>query len=123
MAEEGDTMIKVAKFGGSSCATAAQFQKVKDIVLADPARRYVVVSAPGKRMSGDTKVTDLLYKAYHLAEEDADFEPVMAEIRARFQEIVDDLSLSFDLDENFRIITDNFKRKWASIMRHLVENS
>ena len=104
-------MIKVAKFGGSSCATAAQFQKVKDIVLADPARRYVVVSAPGKRMSGDTKVTDLLYKAYHLAEEDADFEPVMAEIRARFQEIVDDLSLSFDVDENFRIITDNFKKK------------
>lgn len=52
--------MKVCKFGGSSLANAAQLNKVMDIVLADPARRIVVVSAPGKRHSQDTKVTDLL---------------------------------------------------------------
>ena len=49
--------IKVAKFGGSSLADATQFKKVKDIVLADPDRRFVVPSAPGKRFDGDSKVT------------------------------------------------------------------
>lgn len=52
--------IKVAKFGGSSVADTIQFSKVKDIILADPSRRYVVVSAPGKRFDQDTKMTDLL---------------------------------------------------------------
>ena len=52
--------MKVCKFGGSSLANAAQLNKVIDIVLADPARRLVVVSAPGKRDKNDTKVTDLL---------------------------------------------------------------
>ena len=53
--------IKVAKFGGSSVADTIQFMKVKDILMADPSRRYVVVSAPGKRYDQDTKMTDLLY--------------------------------------------------------------
>lgn len=53
--------IKVVKFGGSSVADAIQLQKVRDIVLSDPERRYVVVSAPGKRYGDDNKVTDLLY--------------------------------------------------------------
>jgi len=52
--------IKVAKFGGSSVADTIQFSKVRDIILADPSRRYVVVSAPGKRFDQDTKMTDLL---------------------------------------------------------------
>ena len=60
----GNTKIKVAKFGGSSLADAAQFRKVKEIVESDPARRYVVPSAPGRRSSGDEKVTDLLYCCY-----------------------------------------------------------
>ena len=53
-------MIKICKFGGSSVATADQFRKVKSIVQADPDRRFVVVSAVGKRFSGDNKITDLL---------------------------------------------------------------
>ena len=53
--------IKVVKFGGSSVADAIQLQKVKDIVLSDDDRKYVVVSAPGKRYSDDSKITDLLY--------------------------------------------------------------
>jgi len=51
-------MLKVVKFGGSSLADAAQFEKVRQIVTADPARRVVVVSAPGKRFSADHKITD-----------------------------------------------------------------
>ena len=54
-------MIKIAKFGGSSVADAEHFKKIKAIVDADPARRFVVVSACGRRFKGDTKVTDLLY--------------------------------------------------------------
>ena len=53
--------MKVLKFGGTSMADAGQYQKIKNIVEADPTRRVVVVSAPGKRFSGDYKVTDLLY--------------------------------------------------------------
>ena len=54
-------MIKVVKFGGSSLASAEQFAKVGKIINADKERRYVVPSAPGKRNSKDTKVTDMLY--------------------------------------------------------------
>ena len=53
-------MIKVAKFGGSSVATAEQFRKVKKIVEADPDRRFVAVSAVGRRDEDDNQVTDLL---------------------------------------------------------------
>ena len=54
-------MLKVAKFGGSSVASADQFRKVKSIVEADPARQFIVVSAAGRRSKDDDKVTDLLY--------------------------------------------------------------
>ena len=54
-------MLKVAKFGGSSMADAGQYQKVRDILLSDPSRRVVIVSAAGKRHKDDHKITDLLY--------------------------------------------------------------
>ena len=54
--------IKVSKFGGSSLADAGQFSKVKEILLSDPARHYVVPSAPGKRVPRDKKITDMLYE-------------------------------------------------------------
>ena len=57
-------MVKVVKFGGSSLASAEQFKKVGNIIRAEESRRYVVPSAPGKRFSEDTKVTDMLYKCY-----------------------------------------------------------
>ena len=57
-------MLKVAKFGGSSMADAKQFEKVRDIVRADPARKVIVVSAAGKRSADDHKLTDLLYLCY-----------------------------------------------------------
>ena len=70
-------MIKVVKFGGSSLASAAQFKKVGAIIRKEETRRYVVPSAPGKRHSGDTKVTDLLYKCYGQAILDDDREEDM----------------------------------------------
>ena len=57
----------VVKFGGSSLASAAQIKKAAAIIRSDEARRFVVVSAPGKRDSSDTKVTDLLYRCCDLA--------------------------------------------------------
>ena len=67
-------MKKVVKFGGSSLASAEQFQKVGNIIRADEARRYVIPSAPGKRYSLDTKVTDMLYHCYAAAENGEDFQ-------------------------------------------------
>lgn len=104
-------MKKVVKFGGSSLASAQQFKKVADIIHADPERRYVVPSAPGKRFSGDAKVTDMLYGCYHLAEEEKDFSKELAAIEERYQEIIEGLSLSLSLKEEFKQIRKNFKEK------------
>ena len=104
-------MKKVVKFGGSSLASAQQFKKVADIIHADPERRYVVPSAPGQRFSGDTKVTDMLYGCYHLAEEEKDFSKELAAIEERYQEIIEGLSLSLSLKEEFKQIRKNFKEK------------
>ena len=86
------------KFGGTSLATAAQIEKVAAIIHADPARRFVVASAPGKRTKDDTKVTDLLYRCYDLAAAGADFSEPLDEIRTRFGDIIRDLGVRFDLE-------------------------
>ena len=91
-------MLKVAKFGGSSLADAAQFRKVKDILLADPSRRYAVPSAPGKRFKDDTKVTDLLYQCYRQVEKGDDMQEVFSLIEERYRSIASDLSLDIDID-------------------------
>ncbi len=85
--------IKVVKFGGSSLADASQFAKVKDIITADPARRYVVPSAPGKRFSDDIKVTDLLYRCYNARDDRETFEKTFELIRNRYLEIERDLNV------------------------------
>ena len=94
----------VAKFGGSSLADAAQFRKAAEIVRADADRRYIVASAPGKRDQSDVKVTDLLYRCYDLAAAGRDFAPVLAQIRARFAEIMAELSIDFPLDDELDAI-------------------
>ncbi len=94
----------VVKFGGSSLADAAQFRKVADIIKSDPARRYVVASAPGKRSKTDTKVTDMLYRCYDLAVEGADFTEQLAAIEARFAGIISELGLDFPLAEEIAAI-------------------
>ena len=104
-------MKKVVKFGGSSLASAEQFKKVGDIIRQDEARRYVVPSAPGKRNSKDTKVTDMLYQCYELAENGKKFDRQLAEIQERYQEIIDGLGLDVSLDGEFQTIAENFKQK------------
>ena len=85
--------MKVCKFGGSSLADAGQLTKVIDIVLSDPQRRIVVVSAPGKRNKGDTKVTDLLIALAQKALDGADTTAALAAVVARYAEIASDLGL------------------------------
>jgi aspartate kinase len=94
-------MIKITKFGGSSVASAGQFRKVKGIIEADPARRFVVVSAVGKRDSTDNKITDLLYlvnahRTYHV-----DCAPLLSDIEGRFVEIADSLGLTYPIAQKF----------------------
>ena len=102
-------MKKVVKFGGSSLASAEQFKKVGEIIRSDAARRYVVPSAPGKRHSGDTKVTDLLYQLYDSTEDEALFQETLKEIKGRYQEIIDGLSLDLDLSAEFVELEKNFR--------------
>ena len=104
-------MSKVVKFGGSSLASAEQFKKVGKIIRADKDRRYVVPSAPGKRDKKDTKVTDMLYACYDLAENDKDFAKELAAIKARYQEIIDGLELKLSLEDEFKTIEKQFKAK------------
>ena len=107
-------MSKVVKFGGSSLASAEQFKKVGNIIHSDEERRFVVPSAPGKRFSGDTKVTDMLYGCYALAEEEKDFSTELKLIEDRYQEIIDGLSLKLSLEEQFQEIEKNFRDKAGS---------
>ena len=102
-------MRKVVKFGGSSLASAQQFEKVAEIVHAEASRRYVVPSAPGKRFRKDTKVTDMLYGCYALAEQDEDFSENLHQIEERYQEIIDGLSLTLSLADEFAVIEKNFR--------------
>ncbi len=104
-------MKKVVKFGGSSLASAEQFMKVGNIIRADEERRFVVPSAPGKRFDNDTKVTDMLYSCYALAEKDHNFMAEMSNIEERYNEIISGLKLDLDLSGEFDRIIDNFKKK------------
>lgn len=86
------------KFGGTSLATAAQIEKVAAIIRSDPARRFVVASAPGKRMPDDIKVTDLLYRCYDAAAAEEDFTETLTQIGERFRDIIRELGVQFDLE-------------------------
>lgn len=94
-------MLKVAKFGGSSMANAAQFEKVRSIVAADPARRVVVVSAPGKSFPEDHKITDLLYLCHAHLQYGVSYESVFRMVTERYLQIRDDLGLQTDLESRF----------------------
>ncbi len=107
-------MLKVVKFGGSSLADAAQFKKVAAIIKAEPERRYVVPSAPGKRSKTDTKVTDMLYTCYEMASRGEDFGRYFDEIEERYNGIIAGLELDFSLEKDFKIIRDSFSHKAGS---------
>lgn len=104
-------MLKTVKFGGSSLADAGQFRKCADIIRSDASRRYVVVSAPGKRSWNDIKITDLLYRCCDAAHEDLDFSDSFRLIRERYNEIVAELGLDLDLNAKLDHIEDKLRRK------------
>ena len=101
-------MVKVVKFGGSSLASAEQFKKVADIIHAEDSRRFVVPSAPGKRFSADTKVTDMLYTCYDVAAKGKDFDDKFNEIKKRYYEIIEGLGLDISLEKDFEAIKAGF---------------
>ena len=107
-------MVKVVKFGGSSLASAEQFAKVGKIITSDEQRKFVVPSAPGKRNAKDTKVTDMLYECYALAEAGEDFRVPLMKIKDRYDSIINGLKLKLSLEEEFKVIAEKFKEKAGS---------
>ncbi len=89
--------LKVVKFGGSSLADAEHFRKVAEIVKADPARRYVVASAPGKRDGDDVKVTDMLYNCYNMIKNREDITEYYNNIVNRYTDIINGLEIDWDI--------------------------
>ncbi len=104
-------MIKVVKFGGSSLASGESFAKVKNIIDADQSRRVVVVSAPGKRFSGDTKITDLLYILHAHIKYNAPYTEVFEKIKDRYREIHASCGLKQDLETELINIEANLNKK------------
>ncbi len=100
-------MIKVVKFGGSSVASAEQFKKIKSIIDSDSSRRIVVVSALGKRFSGDNKITDLLYLLSEHIRYGVDYSNIFSLIANRYEEIKNELDLPIDISKEF----DKIKEK------------
>ena len=99
--------VKVVKFGGTSLASAEQIKKAVAIVKADPARRYMVASAPGKRTGDDIKVTDLLYRCYNEASSGSDFSATLGQIESRFADIIAGLGISFDLASEIAVLREH----------------
>lgn len=102
--------IKVVKFGGSSLADAVQILKVKEIIEADPDRRFVVPSAPGKRHGDDIKITDLLYALHSAALHLDDTAGIFEKISSRFIGIRDELGLKTDIESHLAVILDDVKK-------------
>ena len=103
-------MVKAVKFGGSSLASAEQFKKVKNIILSEEERKFVVPSAPGKRFSDDIKVTDLLYRCHGEAKVGMDFTHTLDTIKSRYEEIIRGLDLDLSLDDEIAVIAENLKK-------------
>ena len=101
--------IKVAKFGGSSVSDAIQLAKVKKIVESDPDRRFVVVSAPGKRFNEDNKITDLLYLCKTHIDHNVPYDQVFQVICDRYVAIELNLGVNVNLQKQFDEINQNLK--------------
>ena len=111
-------MIKVCKFVGTSMADAKAMRQAKNIIESDSARKYVIVSAPGKRFKDDIKITDMLYKCYNEVVESGTCKKSFSIIRERFSEIVAELGVSLDinaiLDETEKAIDENMSADFSA---------
>ena len=103
--------MKVVKFGGSSMADAGQYRKVRDILLADPERRVVVVSAAGKRFGNDHKLTDLLYLCYAHVQYGVDCSSIFDMIASRYLDIRDELGLDLALEPELEALKKRIDAK------------
>ena len=106
--------MKVVKFGGSSMADAGQYRKVRDILMADRERKVVIVSAAGKRFSGDYKLTDLLYLCHAHVQYGVDCTNIFELIANRYLEIRDELGLTLNLEEELMALKKRIDAKEVS---------
>ncbi len=102
-------VLKVAKFGGSSMADAKQFEKVRDIVRADPARKVIVVSAAGKRGADDHKLTDLLYLCYAHLQYGVSCDAIFQMIADRYIAIRDECGLNVDIEAELAVLRQQMR--------------
>ena len=112
--------MKVVKFGGSSMADAGQYRKVRDILLADPERRVVVVSAAGKRFGNDHKLTDLLYLCYAHVQYGVDCSSIFDMIASRYLDIRDELGLDLALEPELDALKKRIDAKEVTLDGNLL---
>ncbi len=103
--------MKVVKFGGSSMADAGQYRKIREILMADPSRRVVVVSAAGKRFKDDHKITDLLYLCHAHTQYGVDCSQIFEMIASRYLDIRNELGISLDLETEFAALKQRIDNK------------
>ncbi len=103
--------VKVCKFGGTSMADANIIRSVKSIVESDPERRFVVVSAPGKRFSGDKKITDLLFACHKELVKSGSCRKSFSAVRSRFTDIAAQLGLNIDLNSVLDATLERIERE------------
>ena len=107
-------MLKITKFGGSSMADAGQYRKVREIIVSDPSRRVVVVSAAGKCVSDGHKITDLLYLCYAHIQYGMDCSRIFDMITSRYLQIRNELELQLPLEEEFAELKRRLDKKAIS---------
>ena len=106
-------MLIIAKFGGSSLATANQFKKVKSIILDNPNRRVIVASALGKTDDLDNKVTDLLYLLHAHIKYGVSYDAIFELIKDRYIKIKEELNLSYDIEEAFNSLKASLNKQMS----------
>ena len=102
--------LKVSKFGGTSMANSSNITDIANIIKSDSARKYIVVSAPGKRTNVDRKITDMLYACYHEVELNGECSNTFDKIRSRYEEIVAGLNLDLDIKSYLDIVEEGIKK-------------
>ncbi len=104
----------ITKFGGSSLSDAVQFRKVKNIITANKSRKYIVPSAPGKRTSKDSKITDLLYLCHAHINAGISLDDVFNHVKKRYIGIVTDLELDLNIQSHLDIIKKDLEEGASS---------
>ncbi|NCA67923.1 MAG: aspartate kinase, partial [Clostridia bacterium] len=102
--------IKVCKFGGTSMASADTIRQVASIINSDETRKFIIVSAPGKRFADDIKITDQLYKCFAAVEQRGECELEFNAIKERFSSLARDLGVKTDYSALFEEIESDIKK-------------